>query len=382
MLNLFEKKRLRLTVKSPIHIGGVHQSITRFEFIKQGQYVYPISEDRLSVFLQEKNLIPHYVSAIEQEGNKFDLAMFFRSKKINLSEMDLMRLSSGKRIKSLGDNTFMQEYRPFIRDGYGKVYIPGTSIKGVIRTALLYKTLKEFKNTKGHEVFSKEVEKIIEEDINQKRNKRKLFQWGNERWFEDFALGGKRRTPNTDWLRMLHLSDAYSSVNIETVLIHINILKKENPWRLKKESSGQNTIIWIECIPENTVFEFEMVWDKGLLREFKSKNSQIHLSDNLEDVLNYVKEWAKDVFNFEMNFSAGHDLQKWYKSNVTNFRIGFGSGMVSTTIAILLNEDLRKKIRNYAGMPRGNDIAPKSRRIWIKDSRTTPLGWAVLEVVS
>jgi len=63
-----------------------------------------------------------------------------------------------------------------------------------------------------------------------------------EKWLEDFVLEridsnrkAKTRCPNTDWLRMLHISDAYSSNNIETVLTPANILKKENTWTYKKE---------------------------------------------------------------------------------------------------------------------------------------------------
>jgi len=74
-------------------------------------------------------------------------------------------------------------------------------------------------------------------------------------------------------------------------------------------------------------------------------------------------------------------LESWYKNNTSSFRIGFGSGMVSTTIAMLLDDNLRKKVRNYAGLNRGNDIAPKSRRVWVKNNNPIPFGWAMLEII-
>jgi len=380
-MSIFENRKLKLTAKSPLHIGSVEQRITRFEFIQQGQYIYPISEDKLSVFLQKKNLISHYVSAVERDGNKFSLADFFKNKAVSLKIEDLEALSNGRKIKLLDDASRMQDFKPFIRDGFGAPYMPGTSIKGAIRTALLYNVLKAYKDT-NPAGFKTTVEDRIINDVANRVNKRWLFQWANEKWLEGFVLGNKNKSPNTDWLRMLHISDAYSSSNIDTILIPANILKKENKWTYKKEYSGQNTSIWVECIPENTVLEFEAVWDKKLLEDFKRCNSGPMLPDNLDAIFDIVTYWSNDVFTFEKGVSSGHNLQNWYKNNTSTFRVGFGSGMISTTIAMLLPEDLRKKVRNYAGLNRGNDIAPKSRRIWLKNNNAVPFGWAVLEVVA
>lgn len=380
-MSIFESKKLKLITKSPTHIGSVEQRITRFEFMQEGQYIYPVSEDRLSVLLQNRNLISSYVSAVEREGSKFSLANFFRNRAVSLKTENLQALSNGRRIKALGDAVRIQDFKQFIRDGFGNIYIPGTSIKGAIRTALLYNVLKAFKDT-DPAGFKTTVENRIINDVANRVNKKRLFQWANERWFEDFVLAGKSKSPNTDWLRMLHISDGYSSTNIETILIPANILKKENTWTYKKEYSGQNTAIWVECIPENTVFEFEAVWDKKLLEDFKRYNSGLTLPDNLDAMFDIVSKWSNDIFKFEKEFSNGHSLENWYKNNASAFRIGFGSGMISTTITMLLPEDLRKKVRNYAGLNRGNDIAPKSRRIWLKNNNAVPFGWAALEVAA
>jgi len=379
-MSIFENKKIRLTVKSPIHIGSVEQKITRFEFIHQGQYIYPVSEDRLSVFLQKKNLISSYVTAVEREGNRFSLADLFKNKGVSLKVEDLEALSHNRKIKPLSDASQMQDFKPVIRDGFGIPYIPGTSIKGVIRTALLYNMLKAFKDT-NPAGFKTTVENRIIKDVANKVNKKWLSQWANEKWLEGFVLEGKSKSPNTDWLRMLHISDAYSSNNIETLLIPANILKKENIWAYKKENSGQNTAIWVECIPENTAFEFEAAWDKKLLEDFERHNTNILLPSNLGGIFDNVNKWSQDVFDFEKQFSKEHALDKWYKNNQSSFRIGFGSGMIATTIAMLLDENLRKKVRNYAGLNRGNDIAPKSRRIWLKNNNAVPFGWAVIEVL-
>ncbi|MBI5674980.1 MAG: type III-A CRISPR-associated RAMP protein Csm5 [Nitrospirae bacterium] len=281
----------------------------------------------------------------------------------------------------------LQDYKPFIRDGMGDIFIPGTSLKGVFRTAVLYNMLKSSKDNNLAE-FKEVVEKRISTDIDKKIPKKKFFQWGMEKWLESFVLEDKKsagdkiktRCPNTDWFRMFHVADAYPVELVETILIPVNILKKETSgWKYKTESAGPPTIIWIECIPAGAIFEFNISWDKKLFDEFKKWGNKINsLPKNLDEILSSVSRWAGDVHGFEKDFSEKHELQKWYQNNTPNFRIGFGSGMTSTTIAILLDEELRKKVRNYAGLNKGDATAPKSRRVWLQDNAVIPLGWATI----
>jgi len=256
-MEIYEKAEFKITIKSPIHIGGVEQKITRFEFIPYGSYIYPVSENRLSLFLQKNNLISDYCAEVERIGHRFNLADFLRDKRIQLTAEVLENLSSGKKIKLMGAFENIQFYKPFIRDGFGNPYIPGTSIKGVFRTAILYNLLKHFKE-KNPEDFRNNIEMRINRDINERKDKKKLFEWGNEEYFEKFVLMNKSKSPNTDWLRMLHITDAYSENQIQTILIPVNILKKQrNGWQFKTENTNQKTTIWVECLPVGATLKFE-----------------------------------------------------------------------------------------------------------------------------
>ena len=378
-MNIFEKQKLRLTIKSPVHIGSVEQKITPFEYIEHKGYVYHLSEEKLSEFLLNTKLLNLYLNRVQNEGHRFRIHAFLKEHNISLSENKLLHLSNSRKAKLKTNALELTEYRPFIRDAFNKVYIPGTSVKGAIRTAILYHSLKEFK-TKNPAGFSTQVEQRIIKDIDERKNKKFFFQWAIKKWLEGFVLGNKERSPNTDWLRMLHVSDAYPVSPIETIVIPINILKKENTWTYKKERSGKTTTIWVEAIPKNIEFEFEVTGDTRLLEDFKRTNKNIMLPDDLQKIYDIVTHWAEDIFNFERKFLNGCPLRKWYETNNANFRVGFGSGMISTTILMLLEPDTRKKVRNYSGQNRELDEAPKSRRVWSNNNSLIPLGWAVLEV--
>ncbi|MBI5674979.1 MAG: hypothetical protein HZC48_03970 [Nitrospirae bacterium] len=68
MNNLYETKQSRLTVKSPIHIGSVDQKYTPFDYIYNEQYVYPVSEERLSRLLSKERLIDAYTTPLAGMG--------------------------------------------------------------------------------------------------------------------------------------------------------------------------------------------------------------------------------------------------------------------------------------------------------------------------
>lgn len=377
MSTIFEEKRLRLKTVSPVHIGSVDQKLTPFEYIQQGEYVYQISDERLSLFLLQRKLIDAYISAVDREGHTFRLIKFFNENRVRLTETDLLNISSGRKTRFVGSG--LQDYRPFIRDGFGNIFIPGTSIKGVIRTAILYDLLSDYKN-KDSEGFQKRIVEPIERTEQFRFKKKSSFEWIQEKWLENFTLQRKSNSPNTDWLRMIHVSDAYPTNLIETNLVPITILKREaSGWRYKTENTGQKTTICAECILQGTIFEVDIIWDKNLLENFKKENNYLALPQNINDVLSSTKKWADDIVNFEKSFTKDHNFENWYKNINANFRIGFGSGMISTTIAMLLPEKTRQLIRNLAGKNKGDEVAPKSRRVWIKDNQTIPLGWGLLE---
>lgn len=380
---LFDTKKAKIIVKSPIHIGSVGQKLTPFEYIRDSQNVYRINDDRMSLLLKQNKLINSYLSAFSRDGHRFRLMDFLRSNGLSLKVEDLIYLSSGRKSKVLGNLPLSQDYRPFIRDGFGNIYLPGTSIKGVVRTSILYNVLKIFHGD-NPEKFKEIIVDRISKDIDSKVQKKKLFEWGIKRWLQGYELQEKNESPNTDWLRLLHVSDAYPTNKVETVIIPVKVLKKElNGWEYKKGISGQEIIIWVECIPDDTEFEFDILWDKRLHEEFKSKDKTIVLPHNLNEICLNIDRWAKGIIEYESGkdgFVKGHDIETWYKDHSANFRIGFGSGMSSTTIAMLLPDDLRKKVRNFSGQNRGNAVAPKSRKVWINENKSIPLGWARLEV--
>lgn len=379
---VFETIECKLITKSPIHIGSHEQQITRYEFVTEGNNLYPISDERLALFLQRKNLITEYCAEIEREGSRFVMAEFLKKKAVKPTSEELLELSAGRKLRVIGDVNQIQEYKPFIRDAFNNPFIPGSSIKGVLRTAVLYKILKSLKRDNPSK-FKNEIENKIEQMINQDpqgKNKKEFFSWAEKRFLQGFNLLHKREQPNTDWFRIFKVSDAYSYEKVNTVLLPVSILKKEATWTYKYESEGKKTRLWIECIPEGVEFKFKINIDKNLINEFYKGTDNLNLPRSTTELLETLRDWAQDLVEFEKNFFSNHALKLWYERNPSNFRIGAGSGMISTTMIMLFDEKLRVKIRDYSGGPNPSSTAPKSRKVHERDNTNTPLGWCLLKV--
>ncbi len=103
-----------------------------------------------------------------------------------------------------------------LHDGMGRPYIPGSSIKGAIRTAIMATLARK----EGKDFLSKEFSKIFQDDDIRKQNKR-LSE------FEKHFFGNN---PNSDIFRFLTVSDAFFDKSSEIAIkqINLNITHRDN----------------------------------------------------------------------------------------------------------------------------------------------------------
>jgi CRISPR-associated protein Csm5 len=295
----------------------------------------------------------------------------------------------------------MREFRPFVRDGMGNPYLPGTSIKGAIRTAVLYRMLLD-DNAQKQMVVEAATSGLRSLSGPGKDRAKKSYseKWLQERLLQTHTLPNAKNGPNTDILRCLKVGDAYPVNTCHTRVIKIQFLSKRSQdgfyWSSKKQgsrSTGQPLELWVEALVQGT-FKLDLVWDRGLFNRFKLENREKRWPIcGLDDVVSALSRISQDVAEHERGFFsapgqeraqepllAARALNAWYERCGSDvMRIGFGSGMLSTTVNLRFPPELREKIRDACGHPRPGDPAPKSRRVWKGgDGRWYPMGWLSL----
>ncbi|MEJ5347618.1 MAG: type III-A CRISPR-associated RAMP protein Csm5 [Desulfosoma sp.] len=395
-----EKLTVFLTVLSPIHIGTKDGALQPMEYLFDGARVHVVDETKLGRFLLQRNLLDNFVQqAFSGDLRKKGLHGFLKEK---ARDVDFRKI--GPQVASYsvpGGSSNMPDFRPFVRDGFGNVYLPGTSIKGVLRTAIIYNILKSelpSGSSQGKHPREQKVRSWIRQlrtEKKQERAKKFLSTELQKTTLQCWKLAGGGKEQNRDLLRCLKVRDAYPlNGKVETSVIPIRFLSKKKDgahyWSAKPRGGG-DLEIWVEAVIGGT-FQTEILWDHALWEKFCHNNPTLKNLGEMspKKILLMANAMNRDVIDHERAFysskgmAQGELLKQWYEQLGTSvLRIGFGSGMLSTTVNLLWSEQLRREIRNVCGHDRGEDPAPKSRRVWVKSDREClPMGWTQIRIAS
>ncbi len=130
---------LTLTTIGPLFIGaGKKYSKVDYTLNRYGTTMYILNERRLARLLVERDLVDMYESYITGTPTQQLNMYYFLTRLCGLkqSEIDpLIRYSAATGNQTEGGHAV--EVDQFVKNAYGEIYIPGSSVKGALRTALL-----------------------------------------------------------------------------------------------------------------------------------------------------------------------------------------------------------------------------------------------------
>jgi CRISPR-associated protein Csm5 len=356
--NNYESKTIQLT--SPIlHIGSEVSQLNPFEFVQVGSKIYLSNQEALAHLLQKQSerFIQDYITAIENQES------IDRLLKVAFGEEWQEKLTSFSDVRPLWtqeENEKIKNLRPMIRNGMGQLYIPGSSIKGAIRTAIAYHLLKH-----SPEQVS-DIERKLRQTIGNLKQKAKfaddqlfmaqLFSGFNLVYQNNLVLG-QTSPPNTDFMRAIQITDTEplfkEKLNQRGQTIYRNvpvvaevIVSSRFPDRKAKYRAS----IYVEMV-RNVRSEFTMSLDSKMLSWFNHQNIKIPFQ-SIEDILKICQEFAQDQWDYEHDYWIGvednftssskklafSEIRKIYEPEQCPYslRIGWGSGMTGTTINLLL----------------------------------------------
>ncbi len=143
MQGYLKEYQMRITALSPIHVGN-GMKIGKKEYIQQGETAPVIVPDTMKMFdtLRRQKKERAYAEFVLNEG-RIGLGQWLKEQKIPSQDIEswkrysmdagdaFVRKSTGKR------DATPKEIMCFIKDVYEQPYIPGSTLKGMLRTALL-----------------------------------------------------------------------------------------------------------------------------------------------------------------------------------------------------------------------------------------------------
>lgn len=195
------------------------------------------------------------------------------------------------------------------------------------------------------------------------------------------------RGPFTDIFKAIKVKDAIieDSSEVQTEEILFTSLNRHNQIARKRMQGNTN----YECFHGETDIEISI--DHDILESFKRAGATPPFSD-LTSLIDICQNFAREQWKAEQRFLKAHAggsslslraIEKFYTDakNIDRptLRVGWGTGMLGTTLSLLLDEPTRVKLRNEV-ISGGHHVrpkpAPKSRRFVLDDQQPIyPLGW-------
>lgn len=353
--------RYKIEVLSPVHVGS-GEVLTRFDYVWEDGWLYVLSLDRI---LEHPRVRAEELAALMERGD-FDWCDYLRRQGIEPLAVARYRARSARdptRVLGRGD------VREHIKDPRFRPYIPGSSVKGAIRTALAWAML----SSGEYSISLRDI------GYNPRYAARTL---------ESVLFGSD---PNHDMLRALMIFDSEPLPSAGQIAVMPSIT-----YSLRERVLRANTRlhIWVEVLPVGTYVEGRWSVDKILISEEVAKILGLDQRRNwLKHIAKHCKRFAAKLIEGEIQFYAGqpsvmrfyHQLSQMLgamEDDAFLMQMAWGTGWKAKTLGVALGSDLLQEIRRRFRLGRLNVTFPKTRRLAgdLQGSQV-PFGWVSVRLV-
>lgn len=308
-MDFLENYRVKITTIGPLYIGsGKTIGKKDYAYLKNTNQFYFFKTEKLMKELITRNLLERFQNYLIQD-RRSDIGEWLRSVNIATNiwlEWVDYSVDAGNLTQQRRDRNILT----FIKNPYGQPYIPGSSIKGALRTALLGAGLNEIQKKKGVE--------WIRQGKKGASGRKKAYKNANERIEIEFFHQLDRETPKknavNDIMSMIRVSDS-GPVNKDRLMI---------AQKIDKNVDQEYNILPInrECIMPETSFECMITIDKK------------YFPYTIDEVMNFIRVFYK---NYQNNFVDAFEVPDNDDKN-TKFYLGGGPGFASKTIPYQIME--------------------------------------------
>jgi CRISPR type III-A-associated RAMP protein Csm5 len=258
-----------LRTLTPVHVGSGMLYQSNIEYLYDGKAIAIIDEKKVLDVIGEEH-IDQWVNIIEQKDRLID---YLKQRKPDFTLKDFAQ----RVISVLDDDIGPQPtLKGQLHNGLGQPVIPGSSIKGALRTALLTRRVMQ-------------KEETITPTLLKKRN-----GWSSAN-LEKQLLGDQRNDP----LRFLRIGDAHFS--LDTVALNMEIMNLYGEkWKIKKGSNQLTEMLW-----GNDETSLKLGFKSDLIRANKMNGylqSEFNWLDDMKALCKEVNQHTRWLTQREFDF--------------------------------------------------------------------------------
>ncbi len=366
--------KMKLTCITPVHIGiGVSYNPSQYIYIPSesgnGGRVYFLNESKWSNYLYEKQFIDLFAKDLLGKINQnktFSTYEWLRSKIIELGSIDTI-ISDLKKCGAVcppvpvyldserrNQRISLNDVHPFIRSGNEDCFIPGSSIKGAVRTALLASDI--MRSPAKYRRYWQKAEQISRQ-VDGRNFERELAKLASE-IEREFAYDkakqeerdNKRIDISKDLFRHLQVSDAIAGKPLKMGVVQ----KVDLGVKASEEGAKPKTLsLFRECIMPDNVLDFSISVDDKAVKQLGASR--------IEDILTALQDFADLQYALQMDIYRRVELNPLRGSknqpNEAKLLLGGGTGYLSKTILYALavsqsNNDTKEGRNKCVGIVR------------------------------
>ena len=378
-----------VTFLSPVHVG-TEERLGDHDILSLGGRLYRVAVDRLLRELErEPQSTDRYLTGGLREIEQW-LRQGDRLRRLTVYESQVPR-----------DRCRGEDVRPFLSDPLGRPYVPGTELKGAVRTAVLW-TLVAGHGDRRH----------LSEKIGKKQNRGRVEEQPDRRyvgqWLEHTLFGDE---PRRDAFRLLRVcnSEALPADRLKVYPVLVVARQQDGMRLMERPRRGESPSSYTDD-PLRAVASFCECLDSG---EPKVRvELDRYLFGKWDRDVSFLTRWQEACNAFSRHVAEA-ELRWWTEGRDSSpprlrpltealggfyaqllhqlahlpqghvvVNLGWGGGWRTKTVAEQFGPELVTRIVRRYKLDRGSGSSPfpKTRKVaWLGGERFAPLGWVLLE---
>lgn len=340
-----------LEILTPLHIGTGEKLEYQYDYIEKNGKPFVINKSALYDFIIDEGM--------DDDTRLYDDDYNIQHL-VDISGKD----NCGYALKPIAGYKPNQQINECIKDAYLKPYIPGSSLKGAIRTAIFGTIL--FNNNDPYQQYF----------LTNNRNK-----FIADKELMKILMGS---APKNDIFRAFRVSDIRFPTPPDPVLAEVQV---ENTIK------GNVQTIFVEAINKQEYAQFHMSWDHFLfnnLAKWHDNKTDHPIPLSFQDLCHRMNHYSMRYLKNEIKFYDQMDLKPavYFSKDLFNkiqsdtnnniskayIQMSWGAGWNNKTGNWLSLENI-EQIRQQYKLGKGEGIFPRTRRLIMKNHQAETPGW-------
>lgn len=379
--------KMKLTCQSPVHIGSgdIYQK-NQYVYEDDGKraHIYFLNESKWAEFLEKEKLLDSFVSEIHRKFMHFSIYDFLNTYRRNSCQQESLKGLMEKLIDdgvlskpetadvpySKNPKDALNDIHTFIKDSKGRMYIPGSSLKGAFRSAILFAMIR--KERVKYDKYWNEIFAAARGGRYLKKNIGNVLERLEKEVFIPIGGDGKRNMVNS-YFRGLTVGDSTGANRPGIIVQKADLGETEN---------RPHTIsLWRECMTPGDTVTFTLGIDPKMMEK-------VGISD-AKGLIACLQNFVD--FQCDLLWKSFNDTDEIQEMQKTDCLLGGGAGFLSKTVIYALAPspqsglDVVKRLMvdqfRRGHHNRGEKISPHTLKLAKRGNSYQVMGMCKLEVM-